>query len=95
MNTSENTTVRARKDTIETAQSLKQEGKLFEGGFILSKILKTKLKELSSSANPDGEKIVRWTDLLERGVAKLTLEDLLELRAMRLTHLKDVKRENV
>ena len=53
------------------------------GGFILSRTLRDRLQKLSERANPPGLKVVRWTDLLEAGVEKLTIEDLLSLRMLR------------
>jgi len=45
-------------------------------GFLLTRFLREVLSNLTSMANGSGERVVRWTDLLEYGVANLTEEDL-------------------
>lgn len=55
--------------------------------FILSRNLRLTLKGLSLKVNGNGDKVVRWTDLLEAGLQKITPEDLIRLRAERLQTL--------
>jgi len=45
-------------------------------GFLLTRFLREVLSNLTSMANGSGERVVRWTDLLEYGVVNLTEEDL-------------------
>ena len=59
-----------------------------EFSFLLSRFLRMKFKELSAAANPTGGRVVRWTDLLERGVSKLTADDLKEIYESRKKQLE-------
>ena len=69
-------------DEIGAAAKTNQQ-KTTEFSFLLSRFLRMKLKELSGIANPAGARVVRWTDLLERGVSKLTPDDLKDLYEFR------------
>lgn len=51
--------------------------------FPITPFLQKKLNGISKQANPDGEKIVRWTDIILAGLNKLTPEDLVRLRRER------------
>ena len=56
--------------------------------FILSKKLREQLGSFAKIANSDGRRIVRWTDILESAVARLTESDILELKARRMMELQ-------
>lgn len=48
--------------------------------FLLSRKIRNKLGDLCKQANLDGPRVVRWTDLLEKGLEKISKEDLIHLR---------------
>ncbi len=56
--------------------------------FPITPFLQRKLNTLSKQANTDGEKTVRWTDLILAGLSKLEPEDLVRLRREREQFLR-------
>ena len=56
-------------------------------GFLLTRFLRELLSNLTSMANGSGERVVRWTDLLEYGVVNLTQEDLKRIYDIRVRAL--------
>lgn len=56
--------------------------------FPITPFLQRKLNSLSKAANPDGQKIVRWTDIILAALGKLRPEDLLRVRRDREAFLK-------
>lgn len=56
--------------------------------FILSKKLRERLGALAKIANAEGQRVVRWTDILESAVSRLTESDILELKARRQMELE-------
>lgn len=51
--------------------------------FPITPILQRKLNTLSKQANPDGEKVARWTDIILEGLNKLQPDDLVKIRRQR------------
>jgi len=56
--------------------------------FILSRKLRERLGSLAKIANSDGQRIVRWTDILETAVSRFSESDVLELKARRTMELQ-------
>lgn len=61
--------------------------------FPITPYLQKRLNSLSKHANPDGNKSVRWTDLILSGLSKLTPEDLVSLKRERDAFLNRSKGE--
>lgn len=51
--------------------------------FPITPFLQRKLNTLSKQANPDGEKVARWTDIILAGLNKLQADDLVKIRRER------------
>lgn len=61
--------------------------------FPITPFLQKRLNTLSKQTNTDGNKSVRWTDLILAGLKKLTPEDLVHLKRERDSFLEQQKGE--
>lgn len=55
--------------------------------FPITPFLQKRLNSLSKTANPDGQKIARWTDIILAALNKLQPDDLIRIRRERETFL--------
>lgn len=63
--------------------------------FPITPFLQKRLNSLSKAANHEGEKIVRWTDIILAGLSKLEPQDLVRVRHDREIFLRERQQEAV